>query len=325
MKFNLYNLSIYRTELMGFAALMILICHAVSFGVIFPSYIRTFLSFGNIGVDIFLFVSGFGCGFSLSSNPKIFRWYSKRLVRIFIPYFLIQIPFLIVYILIGKIDFLNWIYEFSTFSFWTQHTGAWYVALLFPLYFVTPLLYLTLTKINKKIACLLISLFIIIMCYINWDFMFPDSIIDIWHNVQWAFGRTVSFVIGLSIFKLIKQGVRVNLLYVSILSISVYLILHILFPHKYFSWLLEFPIMGVFVMLIDKKGNYKKIFVFWGVLSLESYLANIYLMHLFETFQSDNSYICSTNLNVVYIIILVLGTIIAYLTNKIVKKILSLW
>ena len=57
-------LSKYRTELMGIATLMIILCHSLGYGCEFPSDIIIHIfDFGNIGVDIFLFCSGLGCFF----------------------------------------------------------------------------------------------------------------------------------------------------------------------------------------------------------------------------------------------------------------------
>lgn len=56
--FNLNKISQHRQELMGFSAILILICHAVGNGVKMPTVLSILLNFGNIGVDIFLFLSG---------------------------------------------------------------------------------------------------------------------------------------------------------------------------------------------------------------------------------------------------------------------------
>lgn len=66
--FSLELLSKYRTQLMGIAAIMIIICHAVSYGVVLPSILKKITLYGNLGVDIFLFLSGLGCYYSLSNG-----------------------------------------------------------------------------------------------------------------------------------------------------------------------------------------------------------------------------------------------------------------
>ena len=69
--FNLEWISKYRTEIMGFAAILIILCHANVAGVVTPCLVRRLLGLGNVGVDIFLFVSGIGMYYSLS---KVNTW-----------------------------------------------------------------------------------------------------------------------------------------------------------------------------------------------------------------------------------------------------------
>lgn len=65
-KFDLSLISVYRTQIMGLAAFSILIGHAVGYGCNFDGgIIKWLLSQGFRGVDIFLFLSGMGCYYSL--------------------------------------------------------------------------------------------------------------------------------------------------------------------------------------------------------------------------------------------------------------------
>ena len=68
--FDLGLLSDYRTELMGIAALMVILCHSLMPPSIdyHSSFLKWFLIQGNRGVDIFFFVSGFGLFISLDKH-----------------------------------------------------------------------------------------------------------------------------------------------------------------------------------------------------------------------------------------------------------------
>lgn len=69
---NLSLLSTYRTQLMGIATLMIVICHSVGFGCYCPNFLLdTFIRHGSLGVDIFLFLSGLGCWYSLNQDKLV--------------------------------------------------------------------------------------------------------------------------------------------------------------------------------------------------------------------------------------------------------------
>ena len=84
-------LSEYRTELMGVAAIFILLCHIVqtdslgreycyglfnNYGIISSILFVLFNQF-DIGVDLFLFVSGIGLYYSYEKKPRFKDYYIK--------------------------------------------------------------------------------------------------------------------------------------------------------------------------------------------------------------------------------------------------------
>ena len=144
------KLSKYRSELFGIATIGIVLNHYQYFAIGIPRIIATALSYGGSGVYIFVLLSGLGLYYSLSSpNKSLSSFYKKRAFRIFIPYFLIAgIWYLIKYLIILK-DPINFIYELSTVSFWLEHRGAWYVAMLIPVYLVFPFIYLWIEQSGK--------------------------------------------------------------------------------------------------------------------------------------------------------------------------------
>lgn len=89
----------YRTELMGIAAIGIILCHANATGVMLPSIIRKIFSFGTECVDLFLMLSGIGIYYSLSKKTSLKQWYLKRYLRIGVPYLLISVPYFIWFVI----------------------------------------------------------------------------------------------------------------------------------------------------------------------------------------------------------------------------------
>ncbi|MBP5465341.1 MAG: acyltransferase [Treponema sp.] len=76
-------ISRFRTEIMGIAILFVLIRHCDSFSWGFlQSPIQQLISVFSCGVDIFLFVSGFGLYFSMKKDKSVLRFYKRRFVRI---------------------------------------------------------------------------------------------------------------------------------------------------------------------------------------------------------------------------------------------------
>lgn len=172
-KLDLNLISKYRTTLMGIAALMIIFCHAPQYGVSMPNSISSIMLRGGLGVDIFLYLSGVGCWYSLSRGWEQKQWYYKRLIRIFIPYLLMQFPFWAFRIFNGSFSIVDELMVFSTVNFWLYHVGAWYVALLIPLYILTPFIYKILELGNRVFIASLIVIIIITISdaenrYVHW-------------------------------------------------------------------------------------------------------------------------------------------------------------
>ena len=65
-KYNVKQISEYRTQLMGIATILIFIVHAPDNGVMMPNALKTICALGSLGVDLFLLLSGFGLWYSLN-------------------------------------------------------------------------------------------------------------------------------------------------------------------------------------------------------------------------------------------------------------------
>ena len=84
------NISRYRSELMGCAMLWIILFHLPQIPLVENNTIvlwiskgaRIFQWIGFYGVDIFLFLSGYGLVYSLEQN-NLWEYYKKRMLRIF--------------------------------------------------------------------------------------------------------------------------------------------------------------------------------------------------------------------------------------------------
>lgn len=327
--FNLGLLSKYRTTLMGIAAIFIILCHIPQYGVEVHHTLRSILIYGNIGVDIFLFLSGLGCYYSLSKNTKLSIWYKKRFFRIFIPYTLIQIPFWLYYIILGNFNILNEFIIYSTIVFWIWHLGAWYIALLIPLYLLTPFIYKVLH--NKKyilLKTIAIIVFLVIMCNISIENIHNKPLYEFLKNIQWAFSRIPSFIIGISIAPLINKNIKVNTTFILISSLTLYIIIHLIDATIFAWWCLVPTILIIMVILFEYiKLDIISKFIYWmGTVSLESYLANIYLCKLIkDTVNRIGDKIIFNGHYIEYLCIILLGILISRICNKfslsIIKKI----
>lgn len=319
-KINFSSLSKFRSELMGIATLMIIICHANPYGVSMPAFLSSICSYGNFGVDIFLLVSGIGLSFSLSkvdlsNRHDISRWYCKRYLRILVPYIVISLAILPLKNYLANGDWFMMLYNLSTLSFWTHHQSAWYVALLIPLYLLSPLFYkLSNALIIKQIA---VGGVILAILSQSLSMLHTSNDNEIWTNITFCLCRTTSFFMGMALTPLVKSEKKINVLYVLLCFLPAYFLCHKIASHETFQVLQTIPIVAILVWLLEKvsKDNYfKKIIAWFGMISLESYLFNVYL-NAFTKQIGINSYL------LVIISGIILSAIFHYLSEKLINKI----
>lgn len=123
-----------RMELMGFAIILIMLFHL---GV---------LPFGECGVDIFLFLSGFSIYHSLSRNDNIVQFYRKRLLRILPAYLIIAIPFFFLKTYTIE-EFLLKITNLCV-VFQGEMGGWWFITMILLCYLLAPLMYRGVRKMD---------------------------------------------------------------------------------------------------------------------------------------------------------------------------------
>lgn len=75
-------------------------------------------------------------------------WYYKRYKRILIPYLVIIGLITVLEILRGE-PVVTSILNMSTINYWLNHRGAWFIAMLIPLYAITPLHYLVCNRVKS--------------------------------------------------------------------------------------------------------------------------------------------------------------------------------
>lgn len=189
----MYDISGNRLYLMGWAILFVLLYHF--FGC--TRNIFGDLNIGYVGVDIFLFLSGYGLTNSFRKN-KWYVFYERRMKRLYPLYFL-----LVVVLTILKKDnsISHIIYNLSTLSFWVEGGGSrvdWYLQSLFALCLAFPLFY----KISIRIWSPFIFFIIISLCLYKFKVFF----IGHWWYAC-LLGRIPIFMLGI-LFRLSESYVR---------------------------------------------------------------------------------------------------------------------
>lgn len=309
LSLNILSISKYRNELMGMATILILICHSCAY-IEYPRLFNYFVSYGNIGVDVFLFLSGFGLSFSLSKSSCLFQWYRHRYNRILTPYFLIIIPLTFIRYaleLMNTTDLFYIIKYILTIQFWIDHNGVWYIAMLLPLYLITPLLFKYL-QTNTSIKVVILILF----CY---SFSLLEVSNNVLTNIQFVIIRLPSFLLGLWIYRYMLDHKTIDGKFVFLSGIMAVLALLIT---KHFVYSYTFAILPCVYLMnsIIEHSKFRNLYSFFGKISLESYLFNISIPSILLFF------LPMLNHAIVYLIAVVLGVFLSYVSNYSVKSLL---
>lgn len=194
----------YRRELMGVATVLILLCHSLLPPAIHcpNDILRWIIITGNRGVDIFLFLSGLGMYHSLRKMTKwnrggVIRWYAKRYRHILLPYLLICFPYYLVLGCVndGHFSISIFLYRLSTLNYWLEHKGFWYIAMLIPLYFLTPF-YARIIDKTKYQTLLTVTLCIILLLISTIKIENNNLFSHVWNNTAFVLQRIPSYLIG---------------------------------------------------------------------------------------------------------------------------------
>lgn len=302
-RFNMGALSRYRSELMGLATIMILICHASAYGVRWPYNLNKLFVLGNLGVEIFFLVSGIGMSYSLSKiSINLLDWYKKRLIRVFIPYIIIAFPWYGIKCVLNHDSLLDFLCNISTMNYWIYHKGAWFIAILLPLYLITPILiklFYSKYGLTTVIGCIAFS---------SCCSLIPASGIE--GNILWAVHRLPCYFIGLYIAKYTRQERSISFGKICIFAVGLMILLRSIDLSIGWQWPLVLILVPVFCSLLDKYHNISPFYNFFGIISLESYVLNICLGDMIPSFEWDyNGYIR-------YVLILLIGLCLSYGINR---------
>lgn len=319
-RFDLSLLSTYRRELMGFSAIGILMCHAYGNNVHLDTPFYQILSLGSLGTPMFFLLSGLGIYYSLNKNKETtFRWIINRLIKLFVPYSVVILPFFIYDAIIRDLSVVDFLLRFSTIGYWMGKGGAWFVAFLVPLYLVSPLWHKIMSKTHYKLLfTLLIIVFMIVLGH-----LIPSYSV--------AIHKGMFFFVGyyLATYTMISNKYRISYFWIYVVS-GILIIASRVFPSLFYLpwfWPLLFPCMTMVcdICKIPWLHPLKNIQSFMGGICYESYLTNVSLPAVIPAFS-----LFVGNVDIAgggylrYLLIVVTGILLSYYLNKVNKHLLSL-
>lgn len=138
-EFRWEHLSRYRQELYGISILWIILFH---FEGVYPSWAGWLLDYGNMGVELFLFASGFSLYFTMQKKPALSEYYARRLLRTLLPVFVICSWRWLYLFFRKRLTVTKMISLWTCLNFWiTGQQQVWFVSFLLVAYFVFPYIY----------------------------------------------------------------------------------------------------------------------------------------------------------------------------------------
>ena len=242
---NIKDISTYRSELMGWAILWIMMLH-FTFNQIKP--LGFIAQYGFAGVEIFMFVSGLGLYYSLEKDHHLIHFYRKRLLRIFPTYYILGI---FASIFLFSDNLLTYLFRYTTIGFWIgREYWEWYIPSLVVLYIIAPFLK---TLIDKH-KYLTIGIFTVIILGLAL-YLIDKEQMDRSHF--FFLYRIPAFIFGMICANWVKNSISSKYFFIILalgLPFFVYLfpLHHQVYNYKYFSLIFLLPCFLLVFLMISK-------------------------------------------------------------------------
>lgn len=304
-KLNYYKFSEHRSFLMGVAAIFITVFHSVYYNdlssdnQIISGMINSLYQL-NIGVEMFLLLSGIGMYFAFNNKKvKFMQYYFKRVINVYLIALIVDLPFFIYAdFFYEKKSVLSFFMDWLRLSNWIGTTKiGWYAFFAMVLYAIYPIMFKILKKIedSKYILPMLVVLCVGMAIFCKAVSHFVPKIYEV---VEIAITRMPIFFIGCYMGKLVynkEQSTR-KLTIFSILGIVIWVVL-VGFVGGIMQDRLSHCLLSIavcvalinFADLIKKSNPIYKIFEFLGGMSLEIYLVHIALAKAIFDYNDVNS------------------------------------
>ena len=316
------TLSKFRSELMGLACLWVMLHHNAFDWPNALEPLKRFALYGNLGVDIFLLLSGVGLYYAWMKKPKHSDFYTRRFVRLLVPYLLFAVPYWV-----WRDLFLHqgsFLLDVTQLSLPLRGViTTWYIPAMAAMYLCYPLIARFLSKGDRWTRCVVLCGGVMVLCL---HFYYAKN--PIYKNCEIALTRFAIFIIGCALGKSVKDGETVpthfpalGLLWIILNGI---LRQHVSLGDVWirFSYIpLALSVVVVTLWLLERLerfGDLRRFLRFFGERSLELYLTHVLLRNVFYHYipvkQFDPWGI------VTYGIILALSLILSILLHPVINK-----
>ena len=297
MKCKWSDVSKYRGELFGIAIISVIILHYL--GTLHAGETNRILymfarfyngSVGSVGVDIFVFLSGYGIFYSLSKRETFKKFYQKRFQRVLFPYLVLGLFFWTIKdLIILKEPFPEFVYDYSLLSFWGRGVQSfWYIAFICLMYILSPIFFRLTADRKKAAAGIMLLCGIDVIC-----FLVSPQYFD---KIEIALQRLPAYLLGMYCGKLSqgpedKQEISNKLLLILAFSVPVKVAVGLMnhpLARLLNSYYAVFIIVAYVMIRNGMAGSQNRLFIAisaLGACSLEIYVVHIAVRNLMGTLQ----------------------------------------
>jgi peptidoglycan/LPS O-acetylase OafA/YrhL len=352
-KFNQFFPISQSHELKGLAILFIVFSHIGYFLVTDHRFLFPLSIMAGVGVDLFLFLSGLGLTTSaLKKKLSIFHFYKKNLLKLFTPFWLTLILFLLLDFFVLKISYSQKFIQNAFIGFFPSadlykdlDSPLWYFSLILFYYLIFPLLFSKKRPWISAIFIYAVSYFILGQHIVSLSWVssfyrlhviaFPLGMIAGWAFYELHFDYKISKSRGYVWLKSIAHKIvepdvlsqfKKHLFKIGYYAVIVLLIIFICYFSLYFGGQADpnkaqvvsiITMLAIICLFSLKKVEFKLLHLF-GIYSYEIYLLHWPILYRYDIFYK---YLPSWVATVFYLIFFLL---LAFILKKISGFILNI-
>lgn len=315
------DISRHRSALMGMAMIIVILFHIP---LAKEELFRPLARCGNLGVDIFLFLSGVGLWYGFQKNNSIVHFYRRRLLRLYPAWLVVASLFYISgYVTNGPShytpDVLHLVFNILIgLSFWLYDDGTfWYVPAIMAMYVLAPWFMKSLARWKETRYVIVL---LVLWCFVVQYFSGIHHAVG---HIEIFWSRLPIFFIGICCGEWVKAGQTVSrptmvmaaLIFVMSLAVCMNFEDHLrgrfpLFIERMVYIPLSITTIILFTSLFNRlPQRVVSMIAFVGTVSLE-----VYLLHIEYVFHYIKPYHLGYWLN--FLLILAITLPVAWLLNK---------
>jgi peptidoglycan/LPS O-acetylase OafA/YrhL len=326
--FDLKILSNQRTQIMGFAMLCVVFFHS-SFDLSFSPPLKILKQWGDIGVDIFLVMSGMGIYHSLNRRSDIPAYIRGRLRRIVPEHLLVcGVWFFFLDVLLYSEGVSAFLMDVTSLNFWINgRLTNWYLSSLLLMQLLTPA-FINHWKKHSAAGLLAVPVVLLICLVITYTPVLDENL----GHLLVFFYRIPAYLIGLFVGRRICENRSVISIPVPLVLIALSVSAGILFISSgltplYLRWSLRYaaylPISLTICCIVTRLPD-NKVFHHFGTNSLEIYLLHekvLWVLSILAYKVIGDGLIQSTFVNILAILLTCIGAkILKYIFTHIITE-----